>query len=99
MSSAALGAISGVSQVAGVATGDPVLGSAVGGALSSGAEQVNEFQGKRADVSITVPPFQKVRVVLMERFILDAEEKPVPVKEKSKWEAEIENLEYKPRPR
>jgi hypothetical protein len=88
-----------VSQVAGVASGEPVIGSAVSGALSSGAEQINEFQGKRADISITVPPFQKVRVVLMDRFVLDAEEKPVPVKERTKWETDIENLEYKPRPK
>ncbi len=72
MSSALGGAMSGIGQAM-VATlpGQPLMSGAIGGALTQGAQEAQTISNQKADVSITVPPFQKILVFLSQRLSLD----------------------------
>ncbi|MBI2118967.1 MAG: TrbI/VirB10 family protein [Elusimicrobia bacterium] len=72
MSSALGGAMSGIGQAM-VATlpGQPIVSGAIGGALTQGAQEAQTISNQKADVSISVPPFQKTLVFLSQRLSLD----------------------------
>lgn len=71
MSSAASGAVSGIGQVVSSTAGQPIIGQAIGSALTAGAGEIQSETSPKVDVSISVPPYQKCAVFLMNRLILD----------------------------
>jgi hypothetical protein len=71
MSSAAVGALSGVGQVVAAQGASPIAVGAASGLVQSGAEDATGSSAQKVDVSITIPPQQKVTVFLLERLILD----------------------------
>ena len=73
MSSAASGAIGGIGQAVAATAGQPIVGQALGGALTAGAGEIQTGMAPKVDVSITVSPFQKCGVFLMNRLVLDDE--------------------------
>lgn len=73
MSSAAAGAVSGVGQAVAATAGQPIVGQALGGALSAGASEIQTGMAPKVDVSISVAPFQKCGIFLLNRLILDDE--------------------------
>lgn len=73
MSSATSGAIGGVGQAVAATAGQPIVGQALGGALTAGATEAQDAIGPSVDVSITVSPFQKCGIFLMNRLVLDSE--------------------------
>jgi len=73
MSSAAAGAVSGIGQAVATTAGQPIVGQAVGGALTAGATEIQTGMAPKVDVSISVPPYQKCGVFLMNRLVLDDE--------------------------
>jgi len=70
MSSAASGAVLGIGQAV-AATAQPIVGQALGGALTAGADEIQTGVAPKVDVSIEVPPFQKCGIFLMNRLVLD----------------------------
>ncbi len=73
MSSAASGAIGGIGQAVAATAGQPIVGQALGGALTAGAGEIQTGMAPKVDVSISVSPFQKCGVFLMNRLVLDDE--------------------------
>ncbi len=73
MSSAASGAVMGVGQAVAATAGQPIVGQALGGALTAGAGEIQSGMSPKVDVSISVPPYQKCGVFLMNRLVLDDE--------------------------
>lgn len=73
MSSAASGAIGGIGQAVAATAGQPIVGQALGGALTAGAGEIQTGMAPKVDVSVTVSPFQKCGVFLMNRLVLDDE--------------------------
>jgi hypothetical protein len=72
MSSAVTGALRGVGEsVSTVLPGQPLVSGALGGALTQGAQEAQSITSQKVDVSISVPPFQKVLVFLSRRLTLD----------------------------
>ena len=82
MSSAASGALSGVGQII-ASQASPIAAGAAGGVISSGAADVNAVGTKQVDVSISIPPQQKVTVFLTERLIMDKNE-PIAISSQEK---------------
>lgn len=71
MSSAASGAVLGIGQAVAATTGQPIVGQALGGALTAGAGEMQTGVSQKVDVSIEVPPYQKCGIFLMNRLVLD----------------------------
>lgn len=71
MSSAASGAVLGIGQAVAATSGQPIVGQALGGALTAGAGEIQSGVAPKVDVSIEVPPYQKCGIFLMNRVVLD----------------------------
>jgi hypothetical protein len=71
MSSAASGAVLGIGQAVAATAGQPIVGQALGGALTSSAGEIQTGVTQKVDISISVPPYQKCGVFLMNRVVLD----------------------------
>lgn len=71
MSSAASGAIAGIGQTVATTAGQPIVGQALGSALTAGAGEIQTGLAPKVDISISVAPYQKCGVFLMNRLVLD----------------------------
>lgn len=74
MSSAASGAIAGIGQTVATTAGQPIVGQALGSALTAGAGEVQTGVAPKVDISISVPPYQKCGIFLTNRLVLDDEQ-------------------------
>lgn len=99
ISSVVSGAMVGVGQVAVNSPGvSPVVGNALGNVMQTGSQDISQTAVK-VDVSITVPPFQKSSIILLEEVVLDPDVpvKPAPQRPHTKDEpikSEFEDIEY-----
>lgn len=74
MSSAAAGALAGVGEVVAASGGaSPIAAGAIGGVVKTESEDIGAMAGKTVDVSITVPPRQKISIFLLDRVVFDGQ--------------------------
>jgi hypothetical protein len=78
MSSAAVGALQGVGQaVSASANVSPIASGAASSVIQTGSGDIGQMTAQKVDVSISIPPQQKVTVFLLNRIVFDKGEHPL----------------------